>query len=573
MADDNTVVKAKMICLSRCLNALGLSIVMQNVLLLMFLFVVGFNILHPIDWLAGSVSLILSSSTWLRSIPLGIAILLYGILLARLYLLEKKFYKTRFIMIWKTFVHTSIFFNLHVIIGYLTVWTLLGFIGTDKVITSLTNKCSAGHCINEKYVFLLFGGIFTGIHFYCKSYCGKWEHRNELHQVVYQNKFIQLREKIYQTISSSFPKMLMPTLGFVVGYSIIGFYFARRLAAYLSVSGYSEEPVYLFDFNLNFYLLLVNAYIYILLELMRIFCWILLSEPKVFSIERSSDFDNITLAEALTLSRIPMIQTLAAFDLTRVPCESSKKRITEVLSISNRGGHPHNWKAISEACIGEISKFRDDLKRVLETNNVIQKTNNVLGLTRPLVPGVTSRLLKREYNFNTGIRELVYPYPSPEHLKPDEVKCKEQQYEMKALKNIAAMKLRVLKNMFFDLWGVHFLFAESSEAELSFVLERCQQIGWLVDGISTVACLSINEDRYGVVQTNLTDILRTLIDLKLLLDQLGTLSLLGDKINTNFTALQSTLRRCLYRLSMVFSDYVPDFFNDPQYAPVFLSYS
>lgn len=95
-------------------------------------------------------------------------------------------------------------------------------------------------------------------------------------------------------------------------------------------------------------------------------------------------------------------------------------------------------------------------------------------------------------------------------------------------------------------------------------------IGHVVQGLSSVAVYSMQEDRYGVVQSDLGRIIGALLRLRTELEKVSSAAFGADMLNGGRSAetqrhcasLRGTLKRSLCQLAAVFGEYLPELLAD-----------
>lgn len=126
-----TISSCKLILFGRCLRGVILSVVVQYLLLTVFLLFVNFELLHPLDWLAGTLRLVCSWYTWFASILLISAVVLYGVTLTQQHLAERRYCATRYRWLIQNGPRKLLFLGAHLFLGYLTAWLYTGYLHTD----------------------------------------------------------------------------------------------------------------------------------------------------------------------------------------------------------------------------------------------------------------------------------------------------------------------------------------------------------------------------------------------------------------------------------------------------------
>ena len=110
---------------------------------------------------------------------------------------------------------------------------------------------------------------------------------------------------------------------------------------------------------------------------------------------------------------------------------------------------------------------------------------------------------------------------------------------------------------------IGYLFGEAECGKLNFILSQNSQVViWVIQAISDIVVRSIKEDTYGIVQHDIKSIIKSLLKLRSTLDKVGALNAIVK--SKNYIALRSTLRRSIYRIVVVFSQFFDDMLLDPE---------
>ena len=151
------------------------------------------------------------------------------------------------------------------------------------------------------------------------------------------------------------------------------------------------------------------------------------------------------------------------------------------------GGHPRNWNRICDACLKVVNEFIAALNATSQSkvsSTLPSATADDLRTRHPHL-----RLRSQQQSLSAPV---VIPAP----------KAASKSYVPKPL---ALLWQKVNKNS---------LFAPFPDAASRAVFAKSQIVIWALEGMSHLVALSVFEDRYGVVQRRLGDILATFISLQ-----------------------------------------------------------
>lgn len=617
----NTVeLECKKICVIRCLRAVTCNVAMQFLLLTLFLLFVNFSVWHPIDWVVQTFRLILSIYTWLCITPLIAIVIVYGIYLGKSYLNERQMYRNRFMTIYKTTLPKCLIYTLHFLIGILTTWFYSRFLSNDYHSLFLNrSECSTDDyklsssqiCVNEKYLLISLYGSLVAI-----WYCWKKDPSNESCEfpIIHQSKYLRIRAFLYSVLWTTLIQVFVPVVVSQVFYSLIGRlpfqWFLRRL---LSVEFVLNGNVHVYDLKLLLITWILLTHILSNLHLMAFLFQVFLTQPKVFPIEAGSLSDkvfnkqpisDVTLVQALANSKVPIVRQLAALDLyTLSEYGDLYKRRQQIFALSIPGGHPYNWNALSSQCMSLINAFNSELRAAvnnLKNGPQIKLNNNALpnqvkymqpfssnfqtmpvsefrSSTPTSATEMAEKILKRQHNESCGIRNMLTPIAPSENeqllspIKPISDPCARFNQTMCILQD----KIQSVKTTIFNMPGIRFLFGENEMAQLHALLtiSKADEIGWIVQGLSTIAVHSLHEDRYGVVQMNLPEIISTLLQLRESINQLPPSLFNVNTVSPYLRSFQSkpsgaillrnAVKRSLYNICITFNEYLSELVTNP----------
>lgn len=187
---------------------------------------------------------------------------------------------------------------------------------------------------------------------------------------------------------------------------------------------------------------------------------------------------------------------------------------------------------------------------------------------KPTATEAAEKILLRQYNENYGIRRMVAESPTtdinsttPSNISPKTTNAVQRinaQFE-----HMSKQLEQALNTAFRTIPGLFYMFGEFEGAKTAFLLSNSQMIVWLIEGLAGICAASIVEDKYGVLQVALPQIIRALLKLKGELDKLNNVNLNGIKLDRNLITLKNAVKRSLYKITSVFGDYLRDIFDDP----------
>lgn len=333
----NVALELKKLCAGRCLFAVLYSIAAQFLLLTTYLLFVKFSPFHPIGWLFGTIGSIFAWRTWLCLVPLIGMVVLHGIVLGKSQLEEHRYYSTRFARIVKTSGRKLSLLGVHIAIGFLTAWLYARFLPYHY--TYFYAKCGDGtdnYCLNERYTFIVLNGIYTGIFCFVSNRFPK-PNVIEDFPVIQQARCNELRFKLTDIMYRAVVKLvLVPTVAYIAGCLVFGGIFLSQVAEIFGL--WLSADYSILDGFLVLYMFVIASQIISNIALMDYLMITFLTEYVEFPVEESrtalGEKTCVTLMDGLAADKMPLVQLLAAFDLSTMSTRENGARRKQVCLFS-----------------------------------------------------------------------------------------------------------------------------------------------------------------------------------------------------------------------------------------------
>lgn len=545
----------KELLFQRMLMAVISSIVVQFFFMSCVILITNLSITAPLSWLQDTWAILTCFRMWCYFIVLAIVIILQGLVCSRNYLNAPPFAASRFAMFCNLLTpHNFMVGGLYLTIGIVLVWLHLSLEGGKR--SSLTTHCNTinGNCLVEEYLFLILGGLWTGIYYFAKTNIFGL-HKLQF-SIIPQSIFTQIRRGISTLLPQAMTSAVWPSLYFFGLYYLIGTYL-RGMAVSALFINVENDPLDKVSTLLNVSLILhcwMYATLFVLtMNTMHLLFQAYLTDWMPFEIGQSiystsTSAVTITLSEALIMDKVPIIQHLGYLDLVTF-AQKQKHRRNTLFTLSQPGGHPYNWNNIVEKCLSLIRKFSEEINIVC----TCKQQDTKLTTTIP-----TSYKPEQAYSYH--MRNLSSPTVVTEHITTqqstatgqiifDLIKSKKQNF-------IAYLLSKPL---------IFYFFGTEHDSKIQHLMINGQPIIWAADAISSLAVASLTEDPYGIVQKDLSIIIETLLLLKQSLDKLYKMNMLARKpqhddkdVKQMLTLLRSASRRSVYRIVNNFKDYIND---------------
>ncbi|XP_055377496.1 nucleoporin Ndc1 [Condylostylus longicornis] len=552
----STEIECKKICVLRCIHVLFISCAIQFLLLAVFLLFVNFSAFHPFTWLSSTLGLFFSFYTWIYALPLISIVISYVILSSNSYLAVNNYHPTRFSWLCAVGPKKIAFIVICIALGFLTSWLYSRYL-SDEYNTFIFN-CFDGYCLNSRYMFITWGGIYSGLYYFCKE---KLTTDPDIKfPVINEKRYVQVRSALYKILYTCLIKSFVPTVFYSVIYWMFGGYVNLYIA---NLFGANDDRILVSanSFPLNaklfFYVWILSSQILSNLYILDGLFSVLLTQPSKFPIEKDplSHSAEVTLVEGLASFKVPIIQQLASLDLYNLTNMQNVAKRQQLFTLSFPGGHPYNWKQLCIQCLNLIDSYTEELSDSVKSISTV-KCNEFYKPLKPTATETAEKILLRQYNETYGIRRMMQAGNCQSQIEQKSSSVTEIFSEIN--KNWAEIK----KATFKSLPGLFYLFGEPDGAKTAYMLSKSQNIVWITQGLAGLCAASLVEDKYGVVQNELTKIIKSLLKLKMELDKLNNVNLNGKKVDRNFLALKNSIKRSLYKICTVFSDYIRDLMND-----------
>uniref|UniRef100_A0AAX7SUN2 Nucleoporin NDC1 n=1 Tax=Astatotilapia calliptera TaxID=8154 RepID=A0AAX7SUN2_ASTCA len=524
-----------------------------------FVFLSKFSVLHPIQTISECFSMLTSATAIFSFILLCGVIIMVGFLNFEYYTVIPTIACSK-IALFGQLLHPRQLVNslVHCIMGMIVAWCSAVTIGFRY--ETLGHPCAQtdGYhqmCLNEYHLILLLGGAFVG---FSHSLLGVIHNMNYVSfHTVQQYKYLRFKGCLPLVVRCSATQALYSVRNFIVVY-----YFLGNSAHPLdSIAG-------LLDLSLLYHLWISATFLlftwYIMLLLFRIF----LTEGYSFPVQSSftEDADHC-LPKVLTEKQPMLLKFLALQDLALLSQHSPLRRC-EVFSLSQPGGHPHNWNAISKEC---LSLLADLTQRLVAYHDTVATNGRAKSLSSGkdfMSPRPTAFMKTPASVFARSIAGgQQSPLTAP--FTPD----LDSPFMSPALRRLAA-PVEQGSPWYGTVQSPHImrrvpkLWSTSTEASSQALFADSQAHIWALEGLSYLVQASFSEDQFGVVQTTLPSILSCMLVLQEAVDRhfklphasskpVRSTSSMGDSTyKTLRFALRATLKTAIYRITTTFGDHL-----------------
>lgn len=327
-----------------------------------------FSLFHPIQTISECLSLLTSASAIFSLILLCGVVLMIGFLDFEYYTVIATVACSKVALLGQL-LHPRQLANslVHCIMGLMVAWccaVLIGFRYESLGFPCPQTDGPPQMCLNEYQLILLLAGAFVG---FSHSVQGVMHNMNYVSfPTVHQYKYLRFKGSLPLVVKCSATQALYSVRNYIVVYFFLGYiprvWICKTLGLQMNSSVHALDSVAgLLDLSLLYHLWLSATFFlfmwYMTLMLFRIFV------TEVYSFPVQSSFTEEAfqcLPRVLTDSQTMILKFLALQDLALLSQHSPVRR-GEVFSLSQPGGHPHNWNAISKECLSLLADLTQRL--------------------------------------------------------------------------------------------------------------------------------------------------------------------------------------------------------------------
>lgn len=359
----------KKVVIWRAVASISWSVFLLPVTTAVFVLLSRFSLFHPIQWISECTSLLTASSTIFSLVVLCGVVLMIGFFNLEFYTLVPSIRCSRMALLGTVLhprqcVHSLVYCTM----GMLVMWCASVTIGGRY--STLGTPCrqseSGGFltCLNEYHLFLLLAGAFMG---YSHSFLGVVQNMYYVSfQPIQQYKYPRFKGCLPAVVKCSVIQSLYSARNFAAFYFFFGYVPKTWIASTLNLQiDSSLQPLDsltgLLDFSLLYHLAISGTFLYLTWYLTVLLFRIYVTEAYSFPVQSTFTEDaEQCLPKVLAEKNTSVMKFLALQDLALLSQHSLSRRL-EVFSLSQPGGHPHNWNAISKECLSLLSELTQRL--------------------------------------------------------------------------------------------------------------------------------------------------------------------------------------------------------------------
>ncbi|XP_038650630.1 nucleoporin NDC1 isoform X2 [Scyliorhinus canicula] len=361
----------------RAAAAVAWSVLLLPISTTVFILLSRVNVFRPIQWITDSWNHLNNSYIIFAVLVLCGVIVIIGIFNMEFYTVEPSIPCSRIALIGNVFhPHRFLHSVVHAVVGMLMAWCAAVIAGGRYQLISVPcssqdSSASSSHvCLNEFHVFLLMEGAFIGYSYSLLYFVNNFNYLS--FPVLQQFKYPRFKGNLSLVIKYS----AVQSLYFLRNYCILYYFLGYVPRAWISASTtlqrdstlYSLDTLTgLLDLPLLYTTWLSGTFLLVTWYITWLLFKIFVTEAFQFPVHSSfGEEADQCLPKVLTSKVSPCVKYLALQDLALLSRYSASRR-QEVFSLSQPGGHPHNWIAISGECLALLNYLTQKLMEYQET--------------------------------------------------------------------------------------------------------------------------------------------------------------------------------------------------------------
>nr|XP_056700123.1 nucleoporin NDC1 [Euleptes europaea] len=326
------------------------------------------DLFHPIQWITSSFNDLYTSYVIFCLLLMSVVILVVSLFNVEFHAVVPSIPCSRLALISKV-IHPQQMIHsvVHAVMGMLVAWCAA--VMTKGKFLFLSVPCTASEssaddaphvCLNEYHLFLLLLGAFMGY-----SYSLRYLVHNMNYlpfPIIQQYKYLRFRRSLPLLAKQSCVESLYMVRNFCAAYYFFGYIPKAWIITTMNLHADSklhplDTVAGLLDLSLLYHSWLCGVFLlmtwYIAWLLFRIYS----TEAHHFPVQPTfAEETNQCLPKILNCNPPPILKFLALQDLMFLSQYSSIRR-QEIFSLSQPGGHPHNWTAVSRECLNLLNNL------------------------------------------------------------------------------------------------------------------------------------------------------------------------------------------------------------------------
>ncbi|XP_043859000.1 nucleoporin NDC1 [Dromiciops gliroides] len=356
----------------RIVTSVLCSVLLLPVCTTAFIVLSSLNVLHPVQWISDALHDLCGSCVIFYLLLLSGVVVVISVFNVEFYTVVPSIPCSRLALIGKIVHPQQVMHSLvHSAMGMLMTWCaavmtkdryhVLAVPCTDS--DSLDGQ-AARACLNEHHLFLLLAGAFMG---YSYSLLYFVNNMNYLpFPIIQQYKFLRFRRALPLLLRHSAVESLYLVRNFCGLYYFLGYIPKAWISTAMDLQKDEKQPPLdslsgLLDLSLLYHVWLCGVFVLVPWYITWVLFKIYATEAHVFPIQPMFTGDSEECLPRVLNGNSPLIIKYLALQDLMLLSQYSPSRRQEVFSLSQPGGHPHNWVAISRECLALLNDLTQKL--------------------------------------------------------------------------------------------------------------------------------------------------------------------------------------------------------------------
>ncbi|KAM6343626.1 nucleoporin NDC1 isoform 1-T2 [Alca torda] len=350
----------------RVAAAVAWSVLLLPVCTAAFVVLSGIDPFHPVRWISNSLNDLYTSYVIFCILLMCVVIVVISVFNVEFYAVVPSIPCSRLALIGKIIHPRQVIHSVvHAVMGMLVAWCAT--VMTKGKFQFLAVPCTPSEslgdavpqmCLNEYHLFFLLSGAFLGSS-YSLSYL--INNMNYLpFPVIQQYKCLRFRRSLPLLVKHSCVESLYFVRNFCVAYYFFGYIPKVWISTAMDLQVDSKlHPLDtltgLLDLSLFYHAWLCGVFLLISWYIAWLLFKIYATETHHFPVQPTFAEETDQCLPKILSSNPPLIIKFLALQDLMLLSQYSPVRRQEVFSLSQPGGHPHNWTAISRECLSLLS--------------------------------------------------------------------------------------------------------------------------------------------------------------------------------------------------------------------------
>ncbi|NXW35237.1 NDC1 protein, partial [Phaetusa simplex] len=350
----------------RVAAAVAWSVLLLPVCTAAFVVLSGIDPFHPVRWMSNSLNDLYTSYVIFCILLMSVVIVVISVFNVEFYAVVPSIPCSRLALIGKIIHPRQVIHSVvHAVMGMLVAWCAT--VMTKGKFQFLAVPCTPSEsvgdavpqmCLNEYHLFFLLSGAFLGSS-YSLSYL--INNMNYLpFPIIQQYKCLRFRRSLPLLVKHSCVESLYFVRNFCVAYYFFGYIPKVWISTTMDLQVDSklhplDSLTGLLDLSLFYHAWLCGVFLLITWYIAWLLFKIYATETHHFPVQPTFAEETDQCLPKILSSNPPLIIKFLALQDLMLLSQYSPVRRQEVFSLSQPGGHPHNWTAISRECLSLLS--------------------------------------------------------------------------------------------------------------------------------------------------------------------------------------------------------------------------